>query len=240
MAKGVYFVADVHLGLSVKDPAERERRFVDFLKTLSGENASALWLLGDIWDFWYEYRDVVPREGVRVVAQFIRLVDEGVEVCFVPGNHDIWCYSYFESLGMRKVRQPIFLELSGTRFCVGHGDGLGGSKRSYRVLQWIFNNGVLQKMFSSLHPRMAFGFGLGWSNSNRRKHTPYQFKGEDEPLYKYALQHSSEADVFLFGHFHVSVDMAVGGSRLVVLKDWMDGGTPHAVFDGEKLTVISS
>ena len=86
----IYFVADVHLGLRMQDPAEREARFIDFLKGLPAESMRALYLLGDIWDFWYEYRDVVPRSSARVVAQFIRLMDAGVEVWFCPGNHDIW------------------------------------------------------------------------------------------------------------------------------------------------------
>ena len=94
----VYFTSDVHLGLGTADPAEREERFVRWLKSIQAD-AKALYLLGDIWDFWYEYRDVVPKEGARVLAQLINLMDNGVEVWFMPGNHDIWCYSFFESLG---------------------------------------------------------------------------------------------------------------------------------------------
>ena len=94
-----YFVADVHLGLRTADPKEREERFIDFLKSIE-QDAKALYLLGDIWDFWYEYRDVVPKTGARVIAQLIRLMDLGVEVFFFEGNHDIWTFSYFESLGM--------------------------------------------------------------------------------------------------------------------------------------------
>ena len=245
-SRKAYFVSDVHLGLRLGDPAEREARFVSFLKTLSGGNVSVLYLLGDIWDFWYEYHDVVPREGARVVAQLVRLMDEGVDVVFFPGNHDIWTYSFFESLGIRVVRcQPLYEEVCGRAFCLAHGDGLGGSKRSYRMMSALFHNKVAQALFSTLHPRLAFAFGLRWSNSNRRTHAPYVFKGEDEPLYRFSVGQlrSRRVDYFVFGHFHVGVDMPLPSGpdesgrvpHLVVLKDWVDGGTPFACFDGEEL-----
>lgn len=231
---GVYFVSDVHLGLASGDPAEREERFVGFLKSIP-EDSRALYMLGDIWDFWYEYRDVVPRIGARVIAQLIRLADAGVEVYFMPGNHDIWCYSYFEELGIRKLNQPAFVEIDGKIFCLGHGDGLGGARRSYRLIQWIFHNRVLQCLFSTLHPWLAYRFGTGWSKSNREGHPAYRFRGKDEPLYKFAegVLATREVDFFVFGHFHDLVDMEMpGGARFVVLRDWMQGGSPHAVFSG--------
>ena len=118
-----YFVSDVHLGLQVADPADRERRFVDFLRSLP-ENTDALYLLGDIWDFWYEYKHVVPKGYVRVFAALTDLMDRGVKVYFFQGNHDVWTYRYFEELGMIKLIQPAVVDISGKKFCVGHGDGL--------------------------------------------------------------------------------------------------------------------
>ena len=234
----VYFVADAHLGLRSGDPAAREERFLQFLKGIPRDTTAALWLLGDIWDFWYEYRDVIPREGIRVVAQLIDLMDSGVEVCYVPGNHDIWCYNFFESIGIRKVSQPVFETIGGKRFCLGHGDLLGGARWSYKFMLGIFRCRFLQRCFSALHPWIAYRFGLGWSHSNRRTHEPYIFKGEEEPLYKYAqsVLDEKEVDFFVFGHYHVGVDMQLpGGQRLVVVKDWLDGGSPYACFDGERL-----
>lgn len=228
-----YFVADVHLGLRTADPKEREERFIDFLKSIE-QDAKALYLLGDIWDFWYEYRDVVPKTGARVIAQLIRLMDLGVEVFFFEGNHDIWTFSYFESLGMKKLHQPYFLEIEGKRLCIGHGDGVGGAKTGYRIMLKVFHNKVAQALFSTLHPWIAYRFGLGWSHSNRRKHTPYHFAGPGEPLYEFAVSTLKErkVDYFVFGHFHDHVDLPLeDGSRLVVLKDWMGGGHPHAVLD---------
>lgn len=231
-----YFVSDVHLGLDLNDPADREARFVAFLKGIPREKAAALFMLGDIWDFWYEYRDVVPRCGTRVIAALVDLMDSGVQVWFCPGNHDIWCYSYFESLGMRRFDQPFYTELGGKRFCLGHGDALGGAGRGYSFMLKVFHNKVLQKMFSTLHPWIAFRIGLGLSNSNRRTHEPYHFRGAEEPLYKFALSESGrrKVDYFVFGHFHDAVDLVLPtGSRLIVLKDWMDGGKPFGRFSPE-------
>ena len=236
--KAIYFVADVHLGLKVGDPAEREARFVSFLKAVPRDGTLAVCLLGDIWDFWYEYRDVVPREGARVVAELIRLMDDGVQVWFCPGNHDIWTFSFFESLGMKRIDQPYFFEADGCSFCIGHGDGMGGAKWSYRLMLKVFHSRVAQALFSTLHPWLAYRFGLGWSDSNRRTHEPYHFRGEDEPLYSFALRTCGErkVDEFIFGHFHDGVRMSMpSGAGFTIVKDWMDGGQPYALWDGEKV-----
>jgi UDP-2,3-diacylglucosamine hydrolase len=233
----IYFVADIHLGLKAGDSAEREERFVRWLRGIRTPETKALWLLGDIWDFWYEYRDVVPKEGARVVSELIQMVSEGIEVYFIPGNHDIWCYSFFESLGIHKVQQPATLEADGRKFLVGHGDALGGVKWGYGLMLRIFHSRVCQVLFSTLHPWLAFRFGTDWSNSNRRKHGGYKFRGEAEPLYKFCVD--KQADFFIFGHFHDAVDMPLpSGGRLIVLKDWIAGGEHYACFDGKDLTVI--
>ena len=232
-----YFVSDVHLGLQVADPVDRERRFVEFLRGLPEETA-ALYLLGDIWDFWYEYKHVVPKGYVRVFAALTELIDRGVDVFFFQGNHDVWTYSYFEELGMKKLQQPAVVEIAGKRFCLGHGDGLGPVPLGYRFLRGIFHNRILQFLFSMLHPWIAFGLGNGWSRSNRLSHDKeYEFRGPDEPLVKFAEQFSSvhDVDYFVFGHYHVSVDMPLAsGSRLLVLKDWIHS-SPYFCFDGQTI-----
>ena len=230
----IYFVSDVHLGLDVKDPEERESRFVSWLDSIPRESAKALYLLGDIWDFWYEYRDVVPRTGARVVARLTALVDSGIEVYFFEGNHDIWTFSFFEELGMKKRTQPYYMEEGGKIFCIGHGDGLGKVKRSYRLMLDVFRSKVAQTLFSTLHPWLAYRFAMKWSGSNRRSHSPYTFKGPGEPLYEFvtASEENRHADFYIFGHYHDRVDMTLpSGSRLLLLKDWMDGGCPCAVYD---------
>ena len=233
----IYFVADVHLGLDANDPAAREERFVQWLRSIRTPETKSVWLLGDIWDFWYEYRDVIPREGVRVLSELIQMVSEGIEVVFMPGNHDIWCYSLFESLGIRKAEQTQLLEMDGKTFLLGHGDGLGGAKWGYRLMLKIFHSRTCQVLFNQLHPWLAYRFGTDWSNSNRRKHGGYKFRGADEPLYKFCLD--KQADYFIFGHFHDAVDMALpSGARLIVLKDWIGDPAPHyAVWNGSALEI---
>ena len=232
-----YFVSDVHLGLQVADPAGREARFVDFLRGLP-EDTGALYLLGDIWDFWYEYRDVVPKGYVRVFAALQDLMDRGVKVYFFQGNHDVWTYSYFEELGMIRLTQPAVVEIAGKKFCLGHGDGLGPTPLGYRLLRSIFHNRILQVLFSMLHPWLAFRFGNGWSKENRlARKEEYVFKGEDEPLYQFAADFAKthEVDHFIFGHYHVAVSMTLpSGASFNILKDWIDA-SPYICFDGENL-----
>ena len=225
-----YFASDVHLGLQVADPAGREARFVAFLKGIPTEETEALYLLGDVWDFWYEYRDVVPKGYVRVFAALQDLMDAGVKVFFFRGNHDIWTYRYFEELGMTRLEQPYVVEIGGKTFCLGHGDGLGPVDRGYRILQGIFHNRFLQVCFSALHPWFAFRLGNGWSRRSRLgKSVGYVFKGEEEPLYQFfasfkqarASAGEKPVDVFLFGHYHCVVDMPVGEARLLLLQDWI-------------------
>ena len=239
MRKMTYFVSDVHLGLQVSDPADRERRFVSFLESVA-EDAEAVYLLGDIWDFWYEYRDVVPKGYLRVFAALQRLMDKGVKVYFFQGNHDVWTYSYFEELGMKKLVQPAVVEIAGKRFCLGHGDGLGPVPFGYRFLRGVFHNRVLQVLFSMLHPWVAFRFGNGWSRGNRlSRHEEYVFRGKEEPLCKFAEEFSvkNEVDYLVFGHYHTDVRMKLSsGAEMVVLKDWISE-SPYAVFDGEDISV---
>lgn len=224
-----YFVSDVHLGLDVNDPAEREARFVRFLRSIPKDRTRTLYMLGDIWDFWYEYHDVVPKGYVRVFAALMDLMDAGVEVCFFQGNHDIWCFHYFEELGIRILRQPYVVEIGGKTFCLGHGDGLGPGHCWYKLMRWGFRNKFFQSMFSLLHPYIAFRFGKGWSKKSRvAKSREYVFRGADEPLYKFAVDFSRDrhVDYFIFGHFHVSEDLPLPtGARLLILKDWMK---PHS------------
>ena len=222
----VYFVSDVHLGLAVNDPADREERFVRFLEGIPGDRTLALYLLGDIWDFWYEYRDVVPKGYSMVFASLSGLIREGVKVYFFKGNHDMWCFSYFKELGMEILEQPYLVEIGGKSFCLGHGDGLGPGHFWYKVMRKGFRSKALQWLFSTFVPvRLAFALGNGWSRKSRvARNEEYVFRGSEEPLYKWAEEYSREnkVDYFIFGHFHVSEDLTLpGGSRLLVLKDWM-------------------
>ena len=229
----------MHLGLQVSDPAGREARFVAFLKGIPAAETEALYLMGDIWDFWYEYRDVVPKGYTRVFAALQELMDAGVKVYFFQGNHDVWTYRYFEELGMVPLVQPYVAEIGGKVFCLGHGDGLGPGDRGYKILRGIFHSRFLQACFSTLHPWFAYRLGNGWSRRSRLGKTDaYVFKGADEPLFKFCesfgAQRSAEGlppvDYYLFGHYHCEVDLPVGKGRLMMLKDWISSSN-WFVFD---------
>ena len=237
-----WFVADVHLAQPATDEPERERRFAAFLRTVPTERVRALYLLGDIWDFWYEYRDVISRSGGRVLAELIRLMNEGVEVWFCTGNHDVWTYSYFESLGMHRFYQPYYVQIAGKDFCLGHGDMLGGAPLGYRLMIWAYNNRVLQRLYSSLHPWIAYRLARKWSLHSRKKHSDHCFRGEQEPLWKFAVEEASRrhVDFFVFGHYHQAVDATLpGGAKFYVLKDWIKGGMHWAVFNGSSFELRS-
>jgi len=237
-----YFASDVHLGLDVCDPAGRERRFVGFLRSIPAEKTENLFLLGDIFDFWYEYRDVVPKGYTRVFAALQDLIDGGVKVFFFEGNHDIWSYHYFEELGMVKLTQPALVQIAGRAFCLGHGDGLGPAPRGYLLMRSVFHSRILQALFSTLHPWLAFRLGKNWSRHNRlARGEEYRFRGLGEPLYEFALDYCAgrRVDYFIFGHYHVSVDEVLpSGARLMILKDWIRT-SPYFLFDAERGEVES-
>ena len=230
----VYFVSDVHLGLNAFSPKEREARFVSWLRETPFQKGDSLVLLGDIWDFWYEYRDVIPKEGIRVLGELIRIQDGGTQIYYFIGNHDIWCFSFFSSLGFRVIKnQPVTVRIGSQKAMLAHGDGLGGAKWSYRLMLSIFHNRVCQFFFSLLHPTLAFSIATRWSRNNRYTHKEYCWQGESERLYQYALKQDPSIDLFVFGHYHCAVDQALpDGARLVVLKDWLTGGTPFLKLEG--------
>lgn len=222
-----YFVSDVHLGLEVGNPELREKRFVKFLRDIPAEETESLYLLGDIWDFWYEYRDVVPKGYVQVFAALTELITAGVKVYFFEGNHDMWSFRYFEELGMVRCDQPYPVTIGSRHFCLGHGDGLGPGMYGYKLMRWAFRNRFLRACFSALHPWMAFRLAQSWSRSSRlSRRDEYHFRGEDEPLWKWCRKYNegnaTPADFFIFGHYHCRLDAKIGGSRLLLLKDWID------------------
>lgn len=224
-----FFVADVHLGLNVADPKRRERDFTAFVESLPADTHS-LYLLGDIWDFWYEYRDVVPRGYVRLLGALAHAVDRGVKVYFFQGNHDVWTFSYFrDEIGMVPLQQPYLTEIAGKKFCLGHGDALGPGDRGYKVLRSLFHSEVAQMCFSALHPWIAYRFGSSWSKHNRlsRGGNPPVFRGKDEPLYAFASAFGPEnggVDYYVFGHYHTSGSVPVDtGGELFILGDWIHG-----------------
>ncbi len=239
----IYFLSDAHLGSwAVPHGRMQERRLVRFLDEIK-EKAAAVYLLGDMFDFWYEYRMVVPKGYTRFLGKLSELTDAGVEVHFFTGNHDLWAYSYLEEeCGVKLHHKPETTEIYGKVFFLAHGDGLGDPNPSFKLLKWIFHNRVCQWGFSALHPRWGLWFGLAWAKHSRLKRKggeepPYM--GEDrEFLVRFTKQYMAlhpNIDCFIFGHRHIEVDLQLSRKvRMMILGDWISDFS-YIKFDGDHL-----
>lgn len=228
-----YFASDIHLGLNVgRTRAERERLFVRWLDEVSAD-AEAIFLVGDVFDFWYEYRRVVPKGFTRLLGKLSELADRGIPVHFFPGNHDLWAFDYLQTecgVVLHRTDYEI-LELAGQRVFIGHGDVLGKRGRGGRLLSRVFRNKGIQWFFSTLlHPDTAMRFGYWWSGSNRSaKPIRHTFRGTDEPIVRFAdefLKSHPGIDLFVCGHIHCAEIVPLAdGSRIAFLGEWIDRPT---------------
>ena len=239
-----YFLSDFHLGARYfEEPRETERRVVDFLDSIKGD-AKEVYLLGDILDYWFEYRDVVPRGFTRFFGKIAELTDLGVKVYWFIGNHDIWIFDYLPNEpGVEVIDGEVTKEIDGKVFFLAHGDGVGKQPRSFRMLRSLFRNRLCQKLYSAIHPRWTIPFALSWSNSSRKGDDEYpEYKGEEnEFLEIFANDYlkSHKVDYFVFGHRHIMLDKKLqGGATLVVLGDWLHYCS-YAVWDGNNLALKS-
>ena len=241
--KNIYFLSDAHLGsLAIEHRRTQERRLVNFLDSIK-HKAEAVYLLGDMFDFWHEYRTVVPKGYTRLLGKISELTDLGVEVHYFYGNHDLWQHDYFEKeCGMTIHRKEEVVELYGKTFFLAHGDGLGTTERGFRFIRAMFHNRICQKLFAAVHPRWGMAFGLEWARRSRLKRTdgkepPYQGE-KHETLVCFAkeyLKTHPDINFFLFGHRHIELDLMLRReTRLLILGDWISLFT-YAVFDGENM-----
>lgn len=245
--KAVYFLSDLHLGASyIPDRRKHEARIVDFLRSIA-PNAGAVYFLGDVLDYWFEYRTVVPRGFVRFFGQLASMADAGIRITWITGNHDIWLFDYLrDELGIRVIESPaqggIEEEIMGKRFCLTHGDTFGPQSGSYLFLRKIFHNRLCQKLYASLNPRWTLPFAHGWSSQSRKGYgraanpeiTPLKLKSLESAAKAYAEEHP-QTSYIVMGHYHIAIDEPVTPwCRLIVLGDWISKDT-YAVFDGNTL-----
>jgi UDP-2,3-diacylglucosamine hydrolase len=240
--KSVFFVSDAHLG--VPDHAsslERERKLVKWLDEIA-PRAESIHIVGDLFDFWFEYRHAVPRGFVRILGKLAELRDRGIDMHVYTGNHDFWLFDYFpKELGI-----PVHYDIqrytyNGKKFLVGHGDGIGPGDHGYKFIKKVFTNPLCQWLFARLHPNFGIGLALYWSRKSRQAdaHIDERFRGEEEVQVIYAREvlNSEDLDYFVFGHRHWPTKYALTEKAyLLNLGDWITHFS-YAEFDGQDATV---
>ncbi|KXB77814.1 Ser/Thr phosphatase family protein [Prevotella amnii] len=241
--KNIYFLSDAHLGsLAVEHKRTQERRLVRFLDSIK-DKAEAIYLLGDMFDFWDEYRYVVPKGFTRFLGKISELTDSGIEVHFFIGNHDIWTYGYLEEeCGVIIHRKPVTIELHDKVFYLAHGDGLGDPDVKFRLLRSVFHNRFCQRLLNFFHPWYGVQLGLKWAKHSRMKRIngkEASFLGEEkEFLVRYSkdyIEQYPDIDYFIYGHRHIMLDLKLNhNARMLILGDWI-WQFSYAVFDGEHL-----
>lgn len=255
MKKNTYFISDIHLGApSVEESQARERRLVGFLKHITPD-CERLFIVGDLFDYWFEYKHVVPRGHTRLLGQLAQMVDNGMELEIFVGNHDLWMGDYLsEELGAVIHHGPLVWEAPGTstRMYIAHGDGLGPGDRKYKAIKKLFTNPLAIWAYKRLHPNFGVGFAAKMSSTSRNSQGPedHAFKGDKERqlMHSKAILEKEWFDYFIYGHRHHDMELIVGTqpgedgtkfeSKYVVLGDWITLNT-YAKWDGEQLTLTS-
>lgn len=237
--KKIYFASDFHLGVPTAEASlEREKLLVKWLEEIRTD-AEEIYLVGDLFDFWFEYDTAVPRGFTRFLGKLGEITDAGIPVHIFTGNHDMWMFDYLEKeLNIILHKEPLEKEYSGKKFFIGHGDGLGPGDHGFKLIKQVFANKTAQWLFAKLHPDWGIKLAKYWSGKSRDSQEDEIFLGENEEwLIQYAKEklETEHFDFFIFGHRHLPLYMNVGsGSFYINLGDWITHNT-FAVFDGKTL-----
>lgn len=238
----IYFASDFHLGsYPLENSRQREQAIISWLDFIKND-AAELYLVGDIFDFWFEYSTVVPKGYIRFLGKLAELADLGVKITLFKGNHDMWMFGYLQDeLHAEIVSNEKIITLNGKRFYIHHGDGLGPGDRKYKFLKKIFRSRFCQWLFARLHPNLGIGIATRWSKHSRIANNNEEvFLGEDREwliIYAKELLKGEHVDYFIFGHRHLPYDKQLAdNSRIINLGEWINYST-YAVWDGEQLTL---
>ena len=238
--KKIYFISDFHLGApNYESSLIREKKVVAFLDSIKN-NAAEIFILGDMFDFWFEYKNVVPKGFVRLLGKLAEITDTGIPIHFFVGNHDMWMNDYFEKeLNIRVYHHPTTFERYGKKLFIGHGDGLGPADKGYKFLKKIFRNKICQSLFGIVHPYLGINIANYFSRKSRQKTggSDEIFLGnENEWLVQYCNKklEQSHYDYFIFGHRHLPLKIKLNNnSTYINLGDWITHFT-YAVFDAQQ------
>lgn len=243
--KKVYFLSDFHLGApNDTESRKREDRLVRFLQN-ARKDAGIIFIVGDIFDFWFEYKTVVPKGFVRILGTLAQMADEGIQLHIFTGNHDLWMHDYLsKELNAKLYFEPQQFTIQNAQFLIGHGDGLGPGDKGYKRLKKIFTNPVCQWLFRWLHPDAGIQLANYFSRKSRAKtgNADEIFLGEDKEwliMYTKEKAKTMSVDYFIFGHRHFAIDFKINEkSRYINLGDWIRLNT-YAVFDGTALQLLT-
>ncbi len=236
----IYFISDFHLGVpSYEKSLEREKKICRWLDHIK-QDASHLFILGDVFDFWFEYRHAVPKGYVRLLGKLSELADSGIPIFLFTGNHDMWMFDYLpKEIGLTLLRKPKIFEFNSKRFLIGHGDGLGPGDHGYKFIKRIFANRFCQWLFARIHPNLGIAMANFWSRKSRQhtgNHDEKYLGDNKEYLVQYikTVEKTEHFDFYIFGHRHLPIDMQIGNSQYINLGDWLQYFT-YAEWDGNML-----
>ena len=236
----IYFASDLHLGVPNKEKSlVREKLFVQWLDEIKTD-AEAIFLVGDIFDFWFEYKKAVPKGYVRLLGKLAEISDSGIPIHIFTGNHDMWLFDYLEGeINAHIHREPIEISLKEKHFFIGHGDGLGPGDNGYKLIKKIFKNKLCQWLFERIHPNLGISIAQYWSKKSRiaNGEKDESYHGEKEWLTQFCKEKMKTIDVdfFIFGHRHLPIEVNLGKNTTYInLGEWVNYNS-YAVFDGKKL-----
>lgn len=235
--ESIYFASDFHLGSpNLEESHKREKLIVSWLNLIE-KDAKAIYLVGDIFDFWFEYKKVVPKGFVRLLGKLANLTDNGTEIHIVVGNHDLWMNDYLEKeIGITIHHNPIEIEEQKKRLFIGHGDGLGSGDYFYKILKRVFTSKICQFLFSRLHPNFSFSLAHIWSKSSRKSNEIPFASIEKELLFGYCekIQKNNPVDYYVFGHRHIALELKVNEKATYInLGEWISQNSYAVLKDGE-------
>jgi len=243
----IYFASDFHLGIpDAVSSLKREKLLVSWLDKVSVD-ATAIFLMGDVFDFWFEYKFVIPKGYVRLLGKIAEITDNGIPVHLFRGNHDVWAFDYLnKELGVQLHRKSVVYDFDGKKLFLAHGDGLGPGDTGYKLLKKVFEFKPNQFLFRWLHPDLGARMGLYFSRQSRLANIAKEGKiikltsAEDEMLYQYAKRKAEEIpdiDYFVFGHRHVPLQEKVSEkAEVVILGDWINHFS-YGVFENGKMRI---
>ncbi|MCC7332013.1 MAG: UDP-2,3-diacylglucosamine diphosphatase [Flavobacteriales bacterium] len=239
----IYFASDFHLGAPNETESKtREKNIVNWLDSIKVD-AKEIYLVGDVFDFWFEYKHSIPKGFVRLQGKISELTDSGIIIYWFTGNHDMWIFDYIpKELGVQLVRDNVVKTINGKKFFIGHGDGLGPGDHGYKLIKKIFANKLCQWAFARIHPNLGIGIANFWSRSSRKLNAEHdeKFLGEENEwlvIFSKEYLKKEHIDYFIFGHRHLPLEIKLNEkSTYINLGEWIKYN-PYAVFDGNDLSL---